>query len=110
MERTTCVDDGAAVGQIALFLLPRWDAGIQVRRSGVLDDVDRGRRVQPRQHRQDQHLQIGNVDTLPATPTNKVKKQELAKLANDPDVVHFDFRAIKHGGILAGLRAGVGGP
>src|SRR5713226_9604519 len=56
MPGTTRIDDGTAVGEVALGLALRLDARIERRAPGIVDDVDRGRRIGARQHRPDQFL------------------------------------------------------
>src|SRR3954467_11569790 len=58
------VDDRPAVGEVAGRLALRLDAGIERRRPGVADDVDRGGGVRAREQGPYQLLEIGDVDVV----------------------------------------------
>ncbi len=64
VPRAASVDDGAAIGEVALRLALGLDARVERRRPSIMDDVDRGRGIGSGEHRPDQLLEVRHIDVV----------------------------------------------
>src|ERR1039458_4246677 len=64
VERTAGIDDGSAVGKVALRLFLRRNRRIERCRPGVTDKIDRRHRVRARAYRPHQLFEVGYINVV----------------------------------------------